>query len=68
MAWSNLTYKGEDGSAATSGNENYKLGNQMPLVKMEFEVAQIGKPQGDLYSLRRGNNGNTLGLCSCIFC
>lgn len=49
------------------GNENYKPENQMPLVKMEFEVAKIGKPQGDLYFLCRGNNGNTLGLYSCIF-
>lgn len=50
-----------------SGNENYKRENQVPLVKMEFEVAKIWKPQGDLYLLHRGNNGNTLGSCSCMF-
>lgn len=62
-----LNLQGAKGSAAMLGNKNYKLENQMPLVKMEFEVAKIGKPQGDLYLLRRGNNRNTLGLCSCIF-
>lgn len=67
MAWINLTYNRDNASVAMSGNENYKRENQVPLVKMEFEVAKIWKPQGDLYLLHRGNNGNTLGSCSCMF-